>query len=491
MPPSSAEAAPHTSLISTRTTIAVAFLWALSVYGLSAWWQQSPALASFGMGNAMLLGLFARQPAWRSRYHYAVVCTANALVLGLQSSHGSGLFGVAALALADTAGLWVGVRLLERLPAPILQMRREQSPWLVLLACLAASLVNTGLRWPLLLADLPTPSHQTLLMVLGTEFMNHVLVVPLVLSFTRQRRGHKNYLIHALPLLSLVLSEVLATLIGGPGAMAFTLPAFIWCALRYELFPTALLFVAFTLWKCAAFAIDHDPMVTGYFPDVLALRLGLSLLWLGPLTVACSHASRNEVLERLHHASQHDYLTQTLVRATFLRRSDRSLARLRQISAPIAILMLDIDYFKQVNDQHGHGMGDTVLQGFARTLSLQLRQSDLVGRYGGEEFCVCLPGIDLKDALSVAERLRAATLAQGFTTPDGERLHVTVSVGLAHFAASALPASTEAALADADALLYRAKSGGRNRVEHQAITALEPAAQPGLAPAMVAEPFKA
>lgn len=477
------------------TTIAVAFLWALGVYGLSAWWQQSPALASFGMGNAMLLGLFARQPAWRSRYHYAAVCTANALALWLLGGQVTGPLDAMAWALADAAGLWVGVRLLDRLPAPILQMRREQSPWLVLLACLAASLVSTCLHGPLLLADLPSelPSTlpRTLLMALGTEFMNHVLVVPLMLSFTRQRSRPPSYLAHALPLLSLVLSEVLATLIGGPGAMAFTLPAFIWCALRYELFPTALLFAAFTLWKCAAFAVDHSPMAATYFPDVLALRLGLSLLWLGPLTVACSHASRNEVLERLHHASQHDYLTQTLVRATFLRRSDRSLARLRQISAPIAILMLDIDYFKQVNDQHGHGMGDTVLQGFARTLSLQLRQSDLVGRYGGEEFCVCLPGIDLKDALSVAERLRAATLAQGFTTPDGERLHVTVSVGLAHYAASALPASTETALADADALLYRAKSGGRNRVEHQAITAPEAAAQPGLAPAMVAELFKA
>lgn len=490
MPPTSANAAPHAPDVATWPTVGGAFLSALLLYGLSAQWQQMNALASFGIGNAMALGLFARQPAWRSRYHYAAVGLADALVLWVHASHGIGPAGAAMLALADTAGLWVGVRLLERLPGPILQMRREQSPWLVLLACLAACLVGTTMRLPVLLPAQSSPLPLALLMAVGTEFMNYVLVVPLMLSFTRQPRHHKNYWTHALPLLSLVLSEVLATLIGGPGAMAFTLPAFIWCALRYTLFPTSLLFVCFTLWKCLAFAADHDPMAPTYFSDVLALRLGLSLLWLGPLTVACSHASRNEVLERLNHASQHDYLTQALVRATFLRRSDRTLARLRQISAPIAILMLDIDYFKQVNDQHGHGMGDTVLQGFARTLSLQLRQSDLVGRYGGEEFCVCLPGIDLKDALLVAERLRSATMAQGFTTPDGNRLHVTVSLGLAHFAANALPISTEAALAQADALLYRAKSGGRNRVEHQAITVPEAAAQPGLAPTMSVEPVK-
>ena len=84
---------------------------------------------------------------------------------------------------------------------------------------------------------------------------------------------------------------------------------------------------------------------------------------------------------------------------------------------------------------------------------------------------MCLPGIHPQDAQRVAERLRAAVLALSFTTPQGTPLHVTVSLGLAHYASGALPASADAALAQADTLLYRAKTGGRNRVEHACITA--------------------
>ena len=446
------------------------FVLALAAFGLAAQWQKLEAFSSFDIGTAVLLGLFARQPAWRGWQHYGAAWLANALILSGYSNH-----DIAAscwMALSDAAGLWVGVRLLERLPPAVLQMRREQSPWSVLLACLAASTVSTAVSLPATLGSLSAPLPSEVLVVLATEFMNQLLVVPLILSFTTQRRPYRGFLAESIPFLILIASEILASLIGGPGAIAFTLPALIWCALRYHLFPTAILFVALTLWKCAAFTTGAGStgMAVTYFSDLLSLRLGLSLLWLGPLTVACSHAARNEVLEQLNHASQHDYLTQTLVRATFLRRSDHQLAQLRKSASPMAVMMLDIDYFKQVNDQHGHGMGDTVLQGFALTLSRQLRDSDVIGRYGGEEFCACLPGVDLENAQRVAERLRKAVLTQVFTTPKGHSFHITVSVGLVHFAAAALPESVEAALAQADALLYRAKSGGRNRVETLSLT---------------------
>lgn len=444
------------------------FLLALAAYGLSTQWQTYQALSTFGVANAVMLGLLARLQPWRNPYSYAALGLASLLANWMV---GTSLAQAALLAAADTAGVVVGVWLLAQLPLPTLQLRRENSPLFVLLACLLASAVTTALRWPALAYSEAMMSSSELLLTLSTEFMNHVLVLPIVLTFKPHFQWQQQGWYNALPLFTLLASELLATLIGGPGAIAFTLPAFIWCALRYPLCVTASLFALFTLWKCQAFAMGHLSMTSAYFADMVSLRIGLSLLWLGPLTVACSQASRNEVLQRLNYASQHDFLTRTLVRATFEQRSTTALARLRQSGAPAALLMLDIDHFKQVNDQHGHAMGDIVLQGFAAAITRQLRQSDLVGRYGGEEFCICLPGIGANDALRVAERLRAAVLAQPFTTQQGTRLHVTVSLGLVHYAAEALPDSVHAALTEADTLLYRAKAGGRNRVEHRCITA--------------------
>lgn len=448
------------------------FVLALVAYGVTAHLRLLDALASFDVANALLLGLFARLPAWRTPRNYAAVGAASLLAAW---SSGHPLDNAVLLALADTAGIVTGTRLLARLPLATLQLRREHSPLFVLLACLAASATTTLLALPVTLVQVEHSLSKALALSMSTEFMNHVLIVPMVLGYASHFQRHWRRAGDWLPLIGLLASEMLATLIGGPGAIAFTLPAFIWCALRYTLFPTAVLFALFTLWKCQAFAMGHSSMTSAYFADVASLRIGLSLLWLGPLTVACSQTARNEVLQRLSYASQHDHLTDTLVRRTFVQRGETALARARAGSAPLAMLMLDIDHFKQVNDQHGHATGDIVLRGFAATISHLLRHSDLAGRYGGEEFCVCLPGLSLQDSLIVAERLRSAVLAQTFTTTHGDPLHITVSIGLCHYSPNALPATVDAALAQADALLYRAKQGGRNRVEHASITSPQPA----------------
>lgn len=466
---------------SALQTVPGLFLLALLAYTLTSQWQTLQALSTFGVANALMLGLLVRVPTWRTLRSYAAIGLASLLASWLE---GHGLGAALVWGMADTAGVATGMLLLARLPTPTVQLRRENSPMFVLLACLLASTMTTLLRLPVLMPHFDNGWTKEVSLALSTEFMNHVLILPVVLTFHSYAHWHRLELRHTLPLAALLLSELLATVIGGPGAIAFTLPAFIWCALRYPLSATAIIFALFTLWKCQAFAMGHSSMTSAYFADMVSLRVGLSLLWLGPLTVACSQKARNEVLQRLNYASQHDYLTRSLVRATFVQRSDAILARLRSSGAPMAMLMLDIDHFKQVNDQHGHAMGDVVLQGFAATVARQLRQSDLVGRYGGEEFCVCLPGISPPDALRVAERLRAAVLALSFTTPNGTPLHITVSLGLAHFAGHALPPSTDAALAQADALLYRAKTGGRNRVEHACITQeLSPALAGAVTPA--------
>jgi diguanylate cyclase (GGDEF)-like protein len=139
-------------------------------------------------------------------------------------------------------------------------------------------------------------------------------------------------------------------------------------------------------------------------------------------------------------------------------------------SRPLALLMIDLDHFKSINDQFGHAVGDRVLKIFAQTTAGNLRPTDLVGRLGGEEFAVLLPGASEEGAWIVAERLRSA-FADAATTVDGLPVHATASVGMSVLN----PGQDMNALLDlADQALYRAKAAGRNRVV---------GAQPQLAPA--------
>jgi diguanylate cyclase (GGDEF)-like protein len=136
------------------------------------------------------------------------------------------------------------------------------------------------------------------------------------------------------------------------------------------------------------------------------------------------------------------------------RRLDRDLAA-HEGEGPTAVIMVDVDHFKQVNDKYGHQVGDRVLRAIGAVLAQQVRHDDIVYRYGGEEFCVLLPDATQTDARSIADRIVDA--ARAITLPDGS--HVTVSVGVAEGAASEVAGTLEVA----DRALYAAKSGGRDR----------------------------
>jgi diguanylate cyclase (GGDEF)-like protein len=127
-------------------------------------------------------------------------------------------------------------------------------------------------------------------------------------------------------------------------------------------------------------------------------------------------------------------------------------------ATPLAVLLLDIDHFKNVNDTYGHPAGDLVLQEFGRRLGSEVRAGDIAGRWGGEEFLVVLPGADLPAALAVAERIRR-TISRSPVVLDGTHIPVTVSGGCAVGPLD----SPEELVARADAALYEAKTGGRNR----------------------------
>lgn len=155
-----------------------------------------------------------------------------------------------------------------------------------------------------------------------------------------------------------------------------------------------------------------------------------------------------------------DLLTGIANRAHFLDLAeDRRRLSLRS-GQPIAVIMMDVDHFKQVNDVFGHAAGDEVLRRVGSVLREQLRDVDVYGRLGGEEFAVVLPGTSLAAALPVAERLRAALADVVVATANGEA-RITVSMGLADLGGDR---RLEQAMSEADQRLYRAKAEGRNRV---------------------------
>ncbi len=157
-----------------------------------------------------------------------------------------------------------------------------------------------------------------------------------------------------------------------------------------------------------------------------------------------------------------DWLTNLYNRRHFFRLGEDEIVRARRYRHPISVLMIDIDHFKAVNDTHGHTVGDEVLAAIASRLLGGLRQSDIAGRYGGEEFAVVLPETDVTSATQiVAERLRDAIAARTIDTARGP-LQLTISVGVA--GVDLEHEHLLDALGRADVALYAAKHGGRNRV---------------------------
>jgi diguanylate cyclase (GGDEF)-like protein len=162
-----------------------------------------------------------------------------------------------------------------------------------------------------------------------------------------------------------------------------------------------------------------------------------------------------------------DFLTGLKTRGYFEQQLDLELARAERRGTPVAIIMIDIDHFKRLNDTHGHAAGDVVLRDVAAILTRELREIDTAARYGGEEFILLLPETDLAGANLVAQRLRFsvdhANFFTGVRTETGQKTeHVTISIGVAMFPDEAR--FKRDLLEASDAALYEAKAQGRNRV---------------------------
>lgn len=173
---------------------------------------------------------------------------------------------------------------------------------------------------------------------------------------------------------------------------------------------------------------------------------------------------------RIHKLSRTDALTGLHNRRSILDLLEQEVARAQRQQQPLSVVILDLDHFKKINDTWGHPTGDRVLQTAARVLGDSVRSGDHVGRYGGEEFMLILPGVAENEARQVLERCRQQLVAEHILSDNQETLGVSASFGLV-CQTPAQAAPPQRLIQCADEALYQAKALGRNRIECQALTA--------------------
>ncbi|WP_428610435.1 GGDEF domain-containing protein [Sedimenticola sp.] len=179
------------------------------------------------------------------------------------------------------------------------------------------------------------------------------------------------------------------------------------------------------------------------------------------LTYGFSAMINRRLQFHLNHLAHYDVLTQVYNRRAFEQAVIRELARCQRRKDPVSILLLDIDHFKQVNDRYGHAAGDEVLRQSTRILGSVLRQEDILGRIGGEEFALLLPATSRQKASEVAERVRLAVAGNVVDTQAGP-IQITTSIGTV--TSQDVTCGWECLFNLADQALYRAKAQGRNRI---------------------------
>lgn len=185
-------------------------------------------------------------------------------------------------------------------------------------------------------------------------------------------------------------------------------------------------------------------------------------------SIASSALERSYILEKALELASCDELTGLITRRVYYQRFESELERARRQQTFLCVALIDVDHFKQFNDSYGHLSGDLVLKVLARRLTHITRKSDVVCRFGGEEFALLLPDTGLSDATELMERIRESVASMSIHGVHGEQLSVTISIGLVQVKTSpnSRPHASDIseALAQADIQLYQAKNRGRNRV---------------------------
>ncbi len=183
-------------------------------------------------------------------------------------------------------------------------------------------------------------------------------------------------------------------------------------------------------------------------------------------TIVQDITRRIQAITELERLARTDSLTGLFNRQYLMERFEEEIVRAKRYDRQLTAMLIDLDYFKVVNDTHGHLAGDAVLVSAVSSITGILRETDFAGRYGGEEFCVVMPETGIKGAEELAERLREAMEETRHLLPDGSTLRITCSIGVTEVSSG----SVKETIALADSALYIAKRSGRNRVHSKTVS---------------------
>ncbi|THF66093.1 diguanylate cyclase [Pseudothauera nasutitermitis] len=441
-------------------------VFAASLFGI--WSRPVGFLASVWPANALMLVVLLRLPNAR---HWSGWTAGAAAFMAADLLTGAELLKAAILNAANLVSVGAAYLVLARQPTEMIRLRKPVSMLYVVLAAtigggaagILGGIANIWIFQGKLLSGF--------VFWWITEVVNYVAILPIFLSAPSFRKlwrllGSRAWFIRRddlLPALAVALSCGVALLVGGPGAIAFPILALLWCGLVYPVFLTAILTLSCSLLALTFLSSGYLSGYTTGFDNfaVISIRLGTCVIAIAPIMLAIVMRNHNELLARLRYISTHDSLTGIGNRAAFLDNAGRMLS---EAPHPSAVMMIDVDHFKAINDTHGHASGDEVLREIARRIRACLRSTDQFGRMGGEEFAVFLGRCQPSTAQEIAERIRASVAMRPVVIRGEIPVPVTVSVGLS-FSDEACGRCLDTLLIKADSALYAGKERGRNRVE--------------------------
>ena len=421
-------------------------------------------LSLFWIVNAVIAGLFIRKPWLHTPLNY-LFCYAGMVANDLLfSGWAKEAFTIN---FANILFIMITAVLLNRLPSFNSGKTSITNVMIIFPVCLLAALVSA--TWGVM-ASPDVNSGLAFFSAVGAwsseQFSTGLLLLPLILTIGR-KNSYQWRLTSVLPVIAVALLLLASITLGGPGSLTLPLPGLIWCALVLPVSAVCLITCVIGVVEIMLIYMNIITVGTGFMPSevtpLISVRLGIAALALTPYMVAVSMDSIRNLNRQLAIRANYDFLTQLLSRSGLF---DSLVSEPFRHKKPMGLILLDIDFFKSINDNFGHDEGDHVLREMSRRLVALLGEQCRISRFGGEEFAIVLFDTDAAEIYQHAESVRKVVSDENFII-QGTGVAVSVSIGTALEPAGSEDSNWVSVMnrliSTADRNLYVSKRGGRNQ----------------------------